>query len=318
MSERCNAGSRFQTRRLRPSTSAFCRIAPSDRLRCRPIALAPRFPARLRIARTSAGLQGFRFFFRGMLVSVGERRILGRLPRQIVCQGTGIVGDIGFGRRKERSSYWAWDNDMDTEDLVSRLYAELPLETVARHEVGHAVMAVQCGGSVRRIILGHTASGEPFGRASWSIPEDGHKRLLVLSGGVLALFLHDHPASATFEDFRNWISVPHGYVLAASGAGDWANILALTGEPKGYGMEDFIERAVQPYFFESVGLLAGATTRLDELTELVIARPPGIGRLSLGRFFAGRSRRRWADVLDRPGLLLAARTELRARARSEA
>jgi hypothetical protein len=206
---------------------------------------------------------------------------------------------------------------VDTVDLISALYTQLPLEIVARHEVGHAVMAVQCGGSVKRIILGQTASGEPFGRASWMIPSNPHKRLLVLSGGVLALFLHHHTSGATFEDFCDWISDPGGYVLAASGAGDWADILALTDQPKGFGIEDLLDRAVRPYFSEAISLLAGATHQLDELTELVVAQPPGIGRRTLRRFFAGRPQSRWADRLDRPGVLWAARAELRARDRSD-
>lgn len=47
---------------------------------------------------------------------------------------------------------------MEIVSLLSILYSQFSLETVARHEVGHAVMAVQCGGSVKRIILGRDAS----------------------------------------------------------------------------------------------------------------------------------------------------------------
>ena len=149
------------------------------------------------------------------------------------------------------------------------------------------------------------------------IPVNAHKRLLVLSGGVLALFLHHHATGAAFEEFCDWISDPGGYVLAASGAGDWADILALTHQPEGYGMDDLVERAVRPYFDEAVGLLAGSTHQLDALTELVVAQPPGVGRRSLRRFFAGRPRSRWADRLDRPSVLWAARAELRARDQSD-
>jgi len=76
---------------------------------------------------------------------------------------------------------------------------ELPIEVVARHEAGHALAAYRCGGSARRIVFGTTASGHPYGRASWDIPPDDHKYLLVLSAGPLALFMHDHPSGRTFR-----------------------------------------------------------------------------------------------------------------------
>jgi hypothetical protein len=140
-------------------------------------------------------------------------------------------------------------------------------------------MAYCCGGSVTRIILGRTASGDHFGRASWIIPASIDKRLLVLSGGVLALYLHQRPSSFTFEDFCNWTSTIDGRVMAISGAGDWSEILRLTDEPQGYGMEDFLQRAVRPYFDGAIGLLSKASNQLDALTELVVTQLPGIGRL---------------------------------------
>ena len=76
---------------------------------------------------------------------------------------------------------------------------ELPIEVVARHEAGHALAAYRCGGSARRIVFGTTASGHPYGRASWDIPPDDHKYLLLLSAGPLALFMHDHPSGRTFR-----------------------------------------------------------------------------------------------------------------------
>ncbi len=202
---------------------------------------------------------------------------------------------------------------METVSLVSLLYEQLPLETVARHEVGHAVMAVQCGGFVKRIILGRRASGDQFGRAFWAIPTSIDKQVLVLSGGVLALFLRHHPSGATFQDFCEWTSTTDGHVMAISGGSDWIEILKLTGQPESYGMEDFLKRAVRPYFDEAIGLLKPATDQLDGLTELLGTQPPGIGRRSLQRFFAGRPRSRWAEWLDRPGVLWAAKAELRAR-----
>ena len=82
--------------------------------------------------------------------------------------------------------------------------------------------------------------------------------LLVLSGGVLALYLHERRSAGTFQSFIEWVSTPDGYVKAVSGAGDWSEILRLTDQPSGDGMDDFLERAVRPYFDEAVGLLAGA------------------------------------------------------------
>jgi len=52
--------------------------------------------------------------------------------------------------------------------------------------------------------------------------------------------------------------------------------------------------------------------QFDGLTELLVAQPPGIGRRSLKRFFAGRPRSRWAERLDRPRVLWAANAERRA------
>lgn len=81
------------------------------------------------------------------------------------------------------------DENIDTATVLDTLYQRLTLETVARHEVGHAVMAHRCGGSVKGIVLGSRASGGQFGRAFWSIPTSINNHVLVLSGGVLALYL---------------------------------------------------------------------------------------------------------------------------------
>ena len=60
-----------------------------------------------------------------------------------------------------------------------------------------------------------------------------------------------------------------------------------------------------------------AADQLDSLTELLAAQPPGIGRRALKRFFAGRPRSRWAERLDRPGVLWAANAERRALASAD-
>ncbi len=100
--------------------------------------------------------------------------------------------------------------------------------------------------------------------------------------------------------------------MAVSGAGDWSEILRFTGQASGYGMEDVLERALRPYFDEAVRRSAGARDQLDELTELVLAQPPGVGSRSLRRFFAGDRRHYFlAERLDRPRILWAAFMEAR-------
>lgn len=199
---------------------------------------------------------------------------------------------------------------MDTlsQTEVEVPYRQLPLEIVVRHEAGHAVMAHCCGGSVQRIVFGRTISGENYGRSFWTVP-DRDKYLLVLSGGALALYLHEHASGATFESFIEWVSTTDGYTMAISGAGDWSEILRLTEQPRGYGMDDFLERAVRPYFDEAIGLLAGARDRIDGLTEFLLARPPGLGPRSLKLFFAGSRRNRLAEWIDHPGVVWAAYAE---------
>ena len=199
---------------------------------------------------------------------------------------------------------------MDTlsQTEVEAPYRQLPLEIVVRHEAGHAVMAHCCGGFVKRVVFGRTISGENYGRAFWAVP-DPYKYLLVLSAGALALYLHERPSGATFQSFIEWVSTKDGYTMAISGANDWSEILRLTEQPRGYGMDDFLERAVRPYFDEAIGLLASARDRLDGLTEFLLAQPPGLGPRSLKRFFAGKRRNRLAEWIDRPRVVWAACAE---------
>jgi type IV secretory system conjugative DNA transfer VirD4/TraG family protein len=186
---------------------------------------------------------------------------------------------------------------MDTLSQIE-VYRQLPLESVVRHEAGHSVMAHCCGGSVQRVIFGRKIFGGNYGRSFWAVP-DLDKYLLVLSAGVLALYLHERPSGTAFQSFIEWVSTTDGYILAISGASDWSEILRLTEQPRGYGMDDFLERAVRPYCDEAVGLLANARDQLDGLTEVILAQPPGLGHRSLKRFFAGNRRNRLADWLDR-------------------
>jgi hypothetical protein len=199
---------------------------------------------------------------------------------------------------------------MDTlsQTEVEAPYRQLPLEIVVRHEAGHAVMAHCCGGFVKRVVFGRTISGENYGRAFWAVP-DPYKYLLVLSAGALALYLHERPSATTFQSFIEWVSTKDGYTMAISAANDWSEILRLTQQPRGYGMDDFLERAVRPYFDEAIGLLAGARDRLDGLTEFLLAQPPGLGPRSLKRFFAGNRRNRLTEWIDRPRVVWAACAE---------
>jgi hypothetical protein len=142
----------------------------------------------------------------------------------------------------------------------------LPIEVVARHEAGHALAAHRCGGRAKRIVFGTTASGHPYGRASWVIPPDDHKYLLVLSAGPLALFLHDCPSVCTFWEFNAWMDTDEGFLRAASGAADWREILRRTNQPEGHGLYDFLVRAIGPYFDETCQLLANSRDQLDALT----------------------------------------------------
>lgn len=196
---------------------------------------------------------------------------------------------------------------VDALDRYDR-YGALPLEVVARHEAGHAVMAHRCGGSVRRIVLGRRNVGDNYGHAFWTIP-DSHRYLLVLTAGSLALFMDACPRAHRFAAFRHWAETDNGRLLAISGGGDWIEILRRTGEPEAYGLDDFLERAVRPYFDEAIEALSGARDQLDDLTTLLLAHPPGLGPLALKRFFAGKPQSLWAQRLDRPGVLWVAKRE---------
>jgi hypothetical protein len=151
---------------------------------------------------------------------------------------------------------------------------------------------------------GHTLTEIP--------PDDEHRYLLVLSAGPLALFLHDRPSAQTFWDFLDWIATEDGYTKAISGASDWIEILRRTGQPKGHGIHDFLERAVQPYFDETCRLLANSRDQLGALTSLLLDHPPGLGPRALKRFFAGKPSSPWATRFDRMRVRWASATEKRA------
>jgi hypothetical protein len=108
---------------------------------------------------------------------------------------------------------------MDTLSQIEVLYRQLPLESVVRHEAGHSVMAHCCGGFVKRVVFGRKISGENYGRSFWAV-HDLDQYLLVLSGGVLALYLHERPSEAGFQSFVKWVSTTDGYAKDMSGASD--------------------------------------------------------------------------------------------------
>jgi hypothetical protein len=188
----------------------------------------------------------------------------------------------------------------------------LPIAAVVRHEAGHAIAAYRCGGRASRIVFGTTLRGHHYGRASWEVPPDEHLYLLVLSAGPVALFLHDRPSGRSFHDFLEWVATEEGHFKAISGASDWIEILRRTHQPKGHGIDDFLERAVKPYFTETWQLLDRSRHQLDGLTDLLLAHPPGLGPRALKRFFAGKSPNLWATRIDRMGVRLASAAEKRA------
>lgn len=182
-------------------------------------------------------------------------------------------------------------------------YAELPLELVARHEAGHAVMAHLHGGFVRRILLGHHRNGVPFGRAFFVV-YDEEAFIDVLSAGVHAMFLGTRPSDISFAAFESWLRTPDGESQVVSGASDWQQILQRTGQSSGYGLDDFLMRAVRPYFDQAVARLAGASDVIDRLTLLLLSSSVGIGQSEARRFFAGKESSLVTTLVDRPSVLV--------------
>lgn len=203
---------------------------------------------------------------------------------------------------------------MQTIDLRSALllarYHELPMKVVARHEAGHAVMAHARGGWVKRIVLGRKRDNAPFARAFFAVP-DKHAFVAVLSSGVLAMFLHSRPDEFSFDAFKDWLETHDGEVQVLSATSDWMQILAMTGQGPAAGRTDLLERAVRPYFDETVALLVESTEVVDRLTEFLLSSPAGIGRREMKRFFAGSTRGTVARLLDRPSVLWSAFLERR-------
>jgi hypothetical protein len=78
------------------------------------------------------------------------------------------------------------------------------------------------------------------------------------------------------------------------------------------GIDDFLERAVEPYFTETLQLLDDSRHQLDALTGLRLACPPGLGPRALKRFFARKPPSLWAMRIDHMGVRLASATEKRA------
>ncbi len=201
---------------------------------------------------------------------------------------------------------------IDLFDLTRQArYDALPLELVARHEAGHAVMAHLHGGYIRRLVLGRARDGAPFARAFFVV-HDEEAFVAVLSAGVLAMFLHERPRDLSFTAFQRWLRTSDGEIQVLSAASDWMQILRRTGQPSGFGLDDFLERAVRPHFDQAIAKLAGSTDVIDRLTTLLHASSSGIGRRAARRFFAGKAPNSVATFLDRPSVLVSSFLERRA------
>lgn len=187
-------------------------------------------------------------------------------------------------------------------DIEAR-YAALPLEVVARHEAGHAVMAHLHGGFVRRIVLGRARDGSPFARAFFVVPDEV-AYIEVLSAGVHAMFLSTRPSDFSFDAFQNWLRTRDGEIQVLSGGSDWMQILQRTGQTPGYGLEDFLERAVRPYFDQAIAKLVGSSDVIEQLTSLLLVSSGGIGQREAQRFFAGKPTSLVAKFMDRPSVLV--------------
>ncbi len=172
----------------------------------------------------------------------------------------------------------------------------MPLEVVARHEAGHAVMAWHLGCYVRWIIWGRDSTGSNYGEASFLLPSDVQGKVLIQMAGVLALYLHDVAEAPDYGCFRRWgeANLP----IATSGVGDWVQILELTGKPIVGRWNYFLEHAVRPHFSEAADILASKREDLDALTQFLLERPGGVGPRTLRRFREGRPPSRWATLLD--------------------
>jgi hypothetical protein len=163
-----------------------------------------------------------------------------------------------------------------TPDELFHGFRPPPAEVVVRHEAGHAVMAWHLGCYVRWIVYGITPSGWPHAVVDYLLPRDVHGKVLVQMAGVLALYLHDVPGPPSAEQFLRWVD--RNEDKAASGAGDWGQILELTGKPPGHGWDYHLRHAVMPHFAEAATILANKRDQLDALTCFLLDRPRGAGR----------------------------------------
>jgi hypothetical protein len=177
-------------------------------------------------------------------------------------------------------------------------YEAQPLEVALRHEAGHAVMSWHLGCYVRWIIYDITETGWPRAHVNHLLPEDVHGRVLVLMGGVLALYLHDVPGAPNLHSFVDWVN--RNKSKAVSGGTDWQQIAELTGKPPGSGWQYFMDNAVFPHFDEAANILADKRGEVESLVRFMLARPVGVGPRALRRFEAGLLPSRWAEALDWP------------------
>ncbi|MEK8034210.1 hypothetical protein AACH06_25570 [Ideonella sp. DXS29W] len=189
---------------------------------------------------------------------------------------------------------------------VEAQYNSLPMSVVACHEAGHAAVAHHLGGQVHLLIFGRNRSGRAFARVSYSV-SDLHRYKLVLSAGMLAVFLNDQAllgGDASWGALWRWVNTETGYVRAISGASDWIEILRCSNERPAQGITEFLDRAVRPYFDETVAALRDCESQASRLRQLILSRRHGLGPRSLKRFFAGESAA-WDDWLDWPRVRVA-------------
>ncbi len=189
-------------------------------------------------------------------------------------------------------------------------YNSLPMSAVACHEAGHAAVAHHLGGTVHLLVFGRGRSGRAFARVSYSVT-DLHRYKLVLSAGMLAVFLSDQAqlgGDGSWTALWRWINTERGYVRAISGAGDWIEVLRSSNEPPAQGITEFLDRAVRPYFDETVAALRDCESEASRLSQVILAWRHGLGPRALRRFFAGEAGP-LEDWLDWPRVRLAAAVE---------
>jgi hypothetical protein len=202
--------------------------------------------------------------------------------------------------------------DEDTKYSVSEIIRVNTLEVAARHEVGHACMAAHLGYKVHHCVFGHSLSKGAFGVATYNKPEDVNDLLLILTAGVVALFLHDEPAAKSPIDFAYWIE--GNIIKALSGISDWNRILRLTGNPACNLRIEYWNRAILPYYERTAAALRQEIDKIDAITEYALDHLPGIGPRAFKALMSGRKPTWTETLLDYPEVRDAALRERKGKA----